>query len=115
MSKYLILAAAAIATSACANNATSSASNASEQPNIVGGWTPISVDNADVKAAAAFAAAQYAGPSVTVTSITRAESQVVAGTNYRMAIVLSDGRKPIVTVWKKLDGSMELTSVVDPR
>lgn len=115
MSKYLVLAAVAIATSACANSAASSSANAAEEPAIVGGWSPIAVDNADVKAAAAFAATQYAGPNGTVAQITRAESQVVAGMNYRMALVLSDGRKPIVTVWKKLDGSMELISVVDPK
>lgn len=113
MSKFIIMAVAAIATAACANTATSSSSNALEQPTIVGGWSSASVDNADVKAAAAFATKQIAAPGVTLTKIESADTQVVAGINYRMSLKLSDGRNPTVVVWKKLDGSMELLSIAE--
>lgn len=113
MFKFVILAAAAIATAACANTATSSSSNAVEQPTIVGGWSATAI-TPDVTAAAEFAKAQIAAPDVTILSLGEVETQVVAGRNYRFTMSLSDGQFVKVAVWKKLDGSMELLSIARP-
>ena len=50
-------------------------------------------------------------PGVTLTSLDAVQQQVVAGLNYRLDLTLSDGSKVRATVWKKLDGTFELTNV----
>lgn len=39
-----------------------------------------------------------------------AESQVVAGMNYRITFTV-DGKKHVATIWRKLDGTSELTDL----
>ena len=73
---------------------------------ITGGYTTRLVTDADVIAVANFAATKLG--TATVTTIQRAESQVVAGTNYRMVITLSDGKSYSIVVFVALDGTMQL-------
>ena len=106
----IIIAIAAFALSACATTAPQSPPVA---PSITGGWSASPI-TPDVTGAANFAARQMAAADVTVDSISDVETQVVAGTNYRFEMNLSDGQFVKVAVWKKLDGSMELLSIARP-
>jgi hypothetical protein len=76
-----------------------------------GGWNevPRAALASEVGAAARFAVAQLPKPHGKLKTIVGAECQVVAGMNYRMLLVLSDGKRWRVQVWKKLDGTMQLT------
>ncbi|KAM3283477.1 hypothetical protein P3S67_027122 [Capsicum chacoense] len=74
----------------------------------VGGWTPINDLNAlDVVAIGQFAVNEHnkeAGTKLEYQSIAKGESQVVAGTNYRLVINAKDGnyvRKYLAIVWDK--------------
>ncbi|XP_055816083.1 cysteine proteinase inhibitor 1 [Solanum dulcamara] len=73
-----------------------------------GGWTPLNDVNApDVIAIGQFAVDEHnkeAGTKLKFQSIVKGESQVVAGTNYRLVIKAKDGgyvRKYLVVVWDK--------------
>jgi hypothetical protein len=79
-----------------------------DRPAITGGWSASPVTE-DMQAAAAFAATQIAGEAVTYNLLTNGEVQVVAGINYRFDMVLTNGTAWRVTVYEKLDGTMELT------
>ncbi len=79
-----------------------------ERPAMTGGWSASPVTE-DMQAAAAFATSQIAGEGITFNLLTNGEVQVVAGINYRFEMVLTNGTAWRVTVYKKLDGSMELT------
>ncbi len=63
----------------------------------------------EVGPAARFALARLPKPHGTLKTIVGAERQVVAGINYRMVLVLSDAKHWRVQVWRKLDGTMQLT------
>ena len=57
--------------------------------------------------------AKATGKPLHLVKILKVEQQVVAGLNYRLEIEVSDGSKQIkahIVVWKKLDGSLALTS-----
>ena len=75
-----------------------------------GSEVPQAALEAEVGPAARFAVAQLPRPHARLKRIVGAERQVVAGTNYRMLVVLKDGKRWRLVVWKKLDGTMELTS-----
>ena len=81
-------------------------------PRIVGGWSevPQAALEAEVGPAARFAVAQLPRPHARLKRIVGAERQVVAGPNYRMLVVLKDRKRWRLVVWKKLDGTLELTS-----
>lgn len=76
-----------------------------------GGWSevPRAALANEVGAAARFAVSRLPRPHGKLKTIVGAERQVVAGMNYRMLLVLSDGKRWRVQVWKKLDGTMQLT------
>ena len=78
---------------------------------IPGGWSevPRAELASEVGAAARFAVSRLPKPHGKLKTIVGAERQVVAGMNYRMLLVLSDGKRWRVQVWKKLDGTMQLT------
>lgn len=80
-------------------------------PPVVGGWSevPGAQLQAEVGAAARFGVAHLPKPHGALARIVGAERQVVAGMNYRMLVVLKGGAKWRLQVWKKLDGTMELT------
>ena len=67
--------------------------------------------SAEARAAAQYAVTAMNRPGITLTSLDAVQQQVVAGINYRLDLTLSDGSKVRATVWKKLDGSFELTNV----
>jgi hypothetical protein len=67
---------------------------AQTRPPMVGGYKPISTDDAGVVEAAENALSQQAekeGVSLTLVSVERAEVQVVAGTNYRLCLKVAVG------------------------
>jgi uncharacterized protein YceK len=97
--------AATLMLSGCAN-----AQQTADSPTpIVGGWSNAEV-TPDVTKAAAFALGELKIPADRLDRIENVQRQVVAGTNYRFAIVLKDKHQWRVTVWSKLDGSYELTA-----
>ena len=76
---------------------------------IAGGWSRSAVDD-QTRAVAAFAAGRIGAGDLTVRRIEAAETQVVAGLNHRLTLVLSDGSRHQVVVWQRLDGTLELTA-----
>lgn len=100
----LVLALAA-ALVACAPKA----SEPAQTPVVVGGWQAADPSGEGVQAAARYAAVHLPQPHGALVEVTSAQTQVVAGTNLRMALRMADGTRWNVTVWQKLDGSFELT------
>jgi hypothetical protein len=80
-----------------------------QQPPLPGGFSQAANTDAEVLKAAQFAVKAH-DPKLTLKSVNAAEQQVVAGTNYKLRLTTSDGRKADAVVWRKLDGSHELTS-----
>lgn len=80
-----------------------------QQPPLVGGFSQASTSDAEVLKAAQFAVKAH-DAKLTLQKINTVEQQVVAGMNYKLKLTTSDGRKADVIVWRKLDGSHELTS-----
>ncbi len=86
-----------------------------DQRALAGGYSSVEIDP-DVRKVADFAVrarSENAGKPLRLVKILKAERQVVAGLNFRLAIEIADGDKSFVAhavVWKKLDGSMVLTS-----
>ncbi|MFO1485326.1 MAG: exo-alpha-sialidase [Verrucomicrobiaceae bacterium] len=76
---------------------------------ITGGFSNITPTDPEVQAAAKFAVNAH-DAKLTLKEVEKAETQVVAGTNYKMGLRLGDGRRVAVVVWRKLDGSHELIS-----
>jgi hypothetical protein len=68
---------------------------------IVGGYGDISATSKDAKSAAAFAITKQAaksGKKLTLVKITKAEQQVVAGINYRVCMMVREGRRKAYSV-----------------
>jgi hypothetical protein len=92
-----------------------SLASAAKTPALCGGYSPAIIDS-EVSKAAEFAVktrAQATGRPLRLVKILKAECQVVAGLNYRLAIEVADGSKHLkarAVVWKKLNGSLALTS-----
>lgn len=80
------------------------------RPVITGGWSAGTVSDS-ARAAAQYAVTAMNQPGVTLRSLDAVQQQVVAGINYRLDLTLSDGSRVRATVWKKLDGTFELTNV----
>ena len=78
-------------------------------PVVVGGWQAADPGGEGVQAAARHAAAHLPQPHGALVEVTSAQTQVVAGTNLRMALRMADGTRWNVTVWHRLDGSYEMT------
>ncbi len=100
-----------LATFAALLIAPAAAMSAPPAPPVVGGWSevPGALLQAEVGAAARFGVSKLPRPHGALVRIVGAERQVVAGMNYRMLVVLKGGAKWRLQVWKKLDGTMELT------
>jgi hypothetical protein len=77
-------------------------------PPVAGGWSAAAV-SPEVEAAAVFAFNALDIPGAELLEIENVSQQVVAGINYRMDLVLTGHRRWRVQVWRKLDGSHELT------
>lgn len=86
-----------------------------DQPARAGGYSPAEIDS-EVSKVAEFAVktqAEATGKPLQFIKILKVERQVVAGLNYRLEIEVADGSKHLkarAVVWKKLDGSLALTS-----
>ena len=88
---------------------------------VTGGWQNVSKDDPQVQAMAKFAVAKHAEGSrqeLKLVSVAQAAQQVVAGTNYRMTLIVASRKKKQkidVKVWSKLDGTQELSSWIIKR
>ena len=80
-----------------------------QQPPLPGGFSQAATTDAEVLKAAQFAVKAH-DAKLTLQSVNAAEQQVVAGINYKLKLTTSDGRNADAVVWRKLDGSYELTS-----
>ncbi len=78
-------------------------------PVIAGGWSTADPASERVQTAARFAAAQLPPGHGVLAEVASAQTQVVAGTNWRMVLQMSDGTRWNVLVWHRLDGSHILT------
>lgn len=82
---------------------------------LAGGYSQVEIDP-EVQKVAEFAVKTQAKASekpLQHIKILKVEQQVVAGLNFRLEIVVADGNKHLkarAVVWKKLDGSLALTS-----
>lgn len=86
-----------------------------EEQTLVGGYSKAAVDDAKVTAAAEFAVTEESkkGTKVSLKSISSAETQIVAGTNYKLVIVVDEGgteKNVEVVVYEDLQQSMSVTS-----
>lgn len=81
------------------------------EPMMTGGYAPASLDDEMVKAAQAIAvdAIYTRDPTRALVEKTEVEQQVVAGMNYRFVITMTGGARIGVTVFRDLDGKMEVT------
>lgn len=85
------------------------------QPTLAGGYSSAEIDS-EVSKVVEFAVktqSQATGRPLQLVKILKVERQVVAGLNYRLEIEVVDGSKHLkarAVVWKKLDGSLALTS-----
>jgi len=89
------------------------------QPALAGGYSPAEIDSEVCKVAdfSVKTQAKATGRPLRLVKILKAERQVVAGLNYRLEIEVADGSnhlKARAVVWKKLDGTMALTSWETP-
>ena len=80
---------------------------ATEKPRLLGGLQPIEATDPGALEAAQFAAEKLEG---TVQKILNTRRQVVAGLNYHMTLLLDNGIKYDVVVYKDLQGKMSLSS-----
>ena len=86
-----------------------------DHPALAGGYLSTEIDS-EVRKVAEFAVkmqAKATGKPLQLVKILKVESQVVAGLNYRLEIEVADGSKHLnahAVIWKKLDGSLVLTS-----
>jgi hypothetical protein len=94
-----------------AAEATPPAPMPSPEPAIVGGYAPADLADETVKAAQTIAtdAIYTRDPTRALVEKVEAEQQVVAGMNYRFVITMTGGAKFGVTVFRDLDGKMEVT------
>jgi hypothetical protein len=88
----------------------------------VGGYRSISSANRDVRAAYAFAVKTQSATEkkrFAFVKVLKAESQVVAGTNYRICMLVREGKgrsKSVTTVvYRNLEGAWSLTQWVEGR
>ena len=79
-------------------------------PLLVGGWHP--ADTAEATKAARFALPHLKEKRPRLRRILSAEQRIVAGVNVRVMLLLRNGHRWRVTVWRKLDGRMVVTEAV---
>lgn len=78
-------------------------------PIVVGGWTSIAVDDR-VRSAARYAVRQLHIRGARLSKIGKVELQVVAGTNFRIDLTLTDKSRWRVVVFERLNGTFEMIS-----
>ena len=85
------------------------------EPPFPGGYSEVKLDQ-ETKVAANFAVGEISkklNEPLALKDIVSAERQVVAGWNYRLELDLTKTNQPYrvrAIVWRRLDGTMELTS-----
>ena len=79
-------------------------------PVITGGWQQ--ADAAEATKAARFALPHLKEKRPRLRRILTAEQQIVAGLNVRLTLLLRNGRRWRVTVWRKLDGGLVVMEAV---
>lgn len=80
---------------------------------VAGGYSAVDPDDQDIFEANKFLEQElYArnGKEIWTKQILKAEKQVVAGTNYRLTVLMSDGKKYQAVIYQDLQGAAELTS-----
>ncbi len=84
---------------------------------LVGGWSPITSPDKNLEARAAARAALPNLPrrKARLARVERAEKQIVAGTNYRLILRLTDKSRWTVTMWHKLDGTWAASQIAQLR
>ena len=88
---------------------------AKAKPPLKGGFSEVKPDQ-QTQVAANFAVGEISkklNEPLALKDIVSAERQVVAGWNYRLELNLTKNNQPYrvrATVWRRLDGTMELTS-----
>jgi hypothetical protein len=75
---------------------------------IVGGFHELRPADPELAAVAAFVVPRLGRRNAHLGRIIGGEKQVVAGTNYRIMLQLTDGSRWRAEVWKKLDGTMQM-------
>ncbi|MFM9937449.1 MAG: cystatin domain-containing protein [Novosphingobium sp.] len=80
-------------------------------PVIVGGWDTADPASEAVQNAARYAVTLLPEGQGTLAEVRSAQTQVVAGVNFRMVLRLANGTMWEATVWHKLDGSYALSGV----
>ncbi len=84
----------------------------STRPPVAGGWSAVTV-TPEIEEVAAWALTQINQPGAELGSVENVSQQVVAGMNYRMDLVLADGRRWHVRVYRRFDGQRQLTSAAE--
>ena len=74
-----------------------------------GGWSEVAANTAELRAVAKFVVPRLPRKKPRLLKIEGGERQVVAGTNYRIVLQLTDRSRWRALVWHKLDGSYALT------
>jgi hypothetical protein len=98
-----------LAMGACAPPVPANPPETRVEPTITGGWSQATIDE-DAKSAAVFAVAALNRPGAALKSLDAAQSQVVAGLNYRLDLTLTDGSRWQVVVYRNLQSAFSLTS-----
>ena len=103
--RNLAFAALALGLAACAPKAVEPVS----APVLAGGWQAADPASAQVQAAAQFTAANLPQGRGVLAEVISASTQVVAGTNVRLVLRMTDGTRWSAVVWQRLDGTSALT------
>lgn len=97
---------------ACTTAPASEAPAPTPPPMIVGGYSPADLSDAGVKAARALAEKEIytRHPTRALVDKVSAETQIVAGRNYRFTIVMTGGAAYRVVVFQPLQGEMTVSA-----
>lgn len=78
---------------------------------VAGGWSKVGRDDPDLRPVARFVVPRLPRHHPRLLRIAGGERQVVAGTNWRVVLVLTDRSRWRALVWQRLDGTFELARV----
>lgn len=84
-------------------------------PQIAGGWSELAPTDPDLRAVAKVVVPRLPRRHARLLRVEGGERQVVAGMNYRIVLQLKDRSRWRAQVWRKLDGSYEVTRTAQIR